>query len=241
MELECGGYKGGWTRVVTLNTHRGDSCPKGWDTDYSQRKRHYCVGGYKAGCYSVKFSTNQTRYARICGQLRGYQKGSMNAFFPAAHALGTAEGYEPEKASSSINGPYVDGISITVGHPRKHVWTYAVGLSDGYTYNYTTGGGYNCPCAQYPGPTPPSFVQYHYHCESGNIGKYTAGKYYTDDGLWDGRKCGRRNNCCTKPGLPWFFREFTVPVESDIEVRICRDQNNVDEDVLVEKMDIYIQ
>ena len=164
----------------------------------------------------------------------------MNAFFSASYAVGTAKGYEPEQASPSINGPYVDGISVTVGYPRKHVWTYAVGLSDDYMYNYTV-GGYNCPCAHPPGPAPPTFVHYHYHCESGNAGRYTAGKYYTNDALWDGRKCGRRNNCCTNPGLPWFFREFTVPVSGDIEVRICRDQNKADEDVLVEKMDIYIQ
>lgn len=243
MELECGGHQGGWTRVVSLNTSRGDRCPKGWNTDYDNvLKNRYCIGGHNAGCYSVKFPVNQTRYTRICGQLRGYQKGSMNAFFPAAQALGTAKGYEPEKATSSINGPYVDGISITAGQPRKHVWTYAVGLSDDYRYNYVTGGGYNCPCAEYPGPAPPTFVQGHYYCESGNTGKFTTGKYYTkDDALWDGRGCGKRNNCCTQAGSPWFFRQLPVPMNEDIEVRICRDQNNSDEEVLVEEMDIYIQ
>ena len=30
MELECGGYKGGWTTIVKLDTSKGDSCPSGW-------------------------------------------------------------------------------------------------------------------------------------------------------------------------------------------------------------------
>lgn len=241
MELDCGGYKGGWTRVVSFNIYRGDKCPQGWQVDHGNYiGRHFCTGGYKAGCYAAQFSTNQTHYTRMCGRLRGYQKGSMNAFFPAAYTLGTASGYKPEEASSSINGPYVDGVSITVGHPRKHIWTYAVGLSDDYNFNYST-GGYNCPCAQHPGPDPPSFVQNHYYCESGISGRFTAGKYYTSDALWDGNGCGKSNNCCTQVGLPWFFRQFSIPLTDNIEVRICRDQNIIDEEVLIEEMEIYIQ
>ena len=30
MELECGGYKGGWMRIADLDTSRGDDCPSGW-------------------------------------------------------------------------------------------------------------------------------------------------------------------------------------------------------------------
>ena len=30
MELECGGHKGSWMRIVNLDTSRGDSCPSGW-------------------------------------------------------------------------------------------------------------------------------------------------------------------------------------------------------------------
>ena len=31
MELECGGYKGGWMRIADYDTSRGDSCPSGWN------------------------------------------------------------------------------------------------------------------------------------------------------------------------------------------------------------------
>ena len=234
MELECGGYKGGWTRIVSLNTSKGDSCPKGWNTDNS-----YCTGGHGAGCYSVTFPTH-IKYRRICGRLGAYQKASMNAFYPTGYALGTASGYQPEKYSASINGPYVDGISITTGSPRKHLWTYAVGLSEDYRYNYTI-GGYNCPCAATPGPQPPSFVQNHYYCESGNVGRFTRGKYYTEDLLWDGLQCTEDNNCCAQVGQPYFFRQLPVPKSGDIEVRICRDQNTDDEGVLLEHMELFVQ
>ena len=30
MELECGGHKGGWTKIVKFDTSQGDSCPSGW-------------------------------------------------------------------------------------------------------------------------------------------------------------------------------------------------------------------
>ena len=31
MELECGGgHKGGWMRIVDLDTSKGDDCPSGW-------------------------------------------------------------------------------------------------------------------------------------------------------------------------------------------------------------------
>ena len=53
----------------------------------------------------------------------------------------------------SIDGGYVDGISITIGSPRKHVWTCAVGLSDDYKYP-----NYNCSCVTHPCSSLPAFV-----------------------------------------------------------------------------------
>ena len=50
---------------------------------------------------------------------------------------------------TKINGVYVDGISITSGNPRNHVWTYAVGLSDDGNNTHA-----NYPCAK----TRPSYV-----------------------------------------------------------------------------------
>ena len=139
--------------------------------------------------------------------------------------------------SRSLDGVYVDGISITSGNPRKHVWTYAVGLSDDYNYPQL-----NCPCANTPGPDPPPFVGSHYYCESGNTGTY-SGEHailYSDP-LWDGAGCLSENSCCYDAGLPWFFCQFPVTTNGDIEVRICRDQVFADEGVAVEQLQLYVQ
>ena len=78
----------------------------------------------------------------------------MDGFYPSAYAHGKVNYYRPitSLTSRSLDGVYVDGISITYGNPRKHVWTYAVGSSDDYNYTQT-----NCPCAKYPGPDPPIY------------------------------------------------------------------------------------
>ena len=87
------------------------------------------------------------------------------------------DGFYASRSSSQpqLDEIYVDGISITSGNSRKHVWTYAVGLSDDYNYPQ-----YNCPCAKYPGPDPPTFVGNHYYCESGNTGTLSRATFYND-------------------------------------------------------------
>ena len=85
--------------------------------------------------------------------VKGYQKGTLDGY----------------KHIQSINGVYVDGVSITLGSPRKHVWTYAVGSSDDYDYRCC-----NCPCDIHSGPPPPAFVGNDYYCESGAVGAITG-------------------------------------------------------------------
>ena len=103
-------------RLADINTNRGDTCPSGWT-----RYKSYCTGGSAAGCYSANFSTNSTSYSKVCGKVLGYQKGSMDSFFPSAYAHGRADDHIPVTSSQSLDGVYVDGISITTGSPRKHV------------------------------------------------------------------------------------------------------------------------
>ena len=108
MELTCGGITGGWMRIANIDTTQGDDCPSGWSK--ITQPRPLCRGsGDAAGCYSAYFSNSKTEYNSICGKLRGYQKGSTSAF------------YARFTSSRSINAPYLDGVSITVNNPRKHV------------------------------------------------------------------------------------------------------------------------
>ena len=230
MELDCGGNKGGWMKIADIK--KGDTCPSGWTRRYTS----YCSGGAAAGCYSARFSTNSTSYSKVCGKMLGYQKGTTNGFYPSAYAHGKVNGYKPTTSSRSLDGVYVDGISITSGNPRKHVWTYAVGWSDDANYPQ-----FNCPCAKYPGPNPPAFVGTNYYCESGNVGRGDYVTLYDADKLWDGAGCEPENNCCYDAGMPWFFRQFPATTTGDIEVRICRDQHFGDEDIAVEELQLFVQ
>ena len=229
MELECGGHRGGWTTIVKLDMSKEDSCPSGWTniTTPGASPKVVCRSGYEAaGCHSAIFTTYNVTFNKICGQVKGYQKGSNDAF--------RSTGYDNIK---SINDHYVDGLSITLGIPRKHVWTYAIGLTDDANYP-----NHNCPCAATPGPDPPAFVGDHYYCESGIRGDYSSEEYYTSDVLWDGYGCYHaNNNCCTNPDMPWFFRQFSRSMQDHLEARICQNGGFSNEDTLVESIELYIQ
>ena len=171
-----------------------------------------------AGCYSTNFSTFSIPYSKVCGMAVGYQMDSADAF-----------GF-----ITSINGPYVDGISITYGIPRKHIWTYAIGGSDRSDIEKR-----NCPCSEFSGRLPPSFVHDNYYCESGTM---LDGKgVFTDDPVWDGEGCSDGNSCCSDPSLPWFYRQLPLTASEDIETRICRKGKQDDENILVKELQLYVK
>ena len=220
MELQCGGHKGGWMKIADHDMGKGDGCPEGWNKTTANGISLCRPPSDNVGCYSTVFMVYNTSYNKICGKIEGYQKGATDGF-----------------RESSIDSTYVDGISITLGSPRKHVWTYAVGLSDDHKISHSD----NCPCAKHRGRVPPTFVGNHYYCESGNIGPYDLNTYYTNDPLWDGNGCLAGNNCCTNIDQPWFFRQMVMKRQDYIEVRMCSDQGFPDEGAVVKQIQLYVQ
>ena len=154
----------------------------------------------------------------ICGQNRSYQKRIPDAF---------------KVSLQSINDPYVDGISITLGSPRQHVWTYAATGSDGLNSG-------NCPCAPVPGASPPIFVNNNYYCESGTSGAPQSPSFYLSDPLWNGLGCPENSGCCASLGMPWFYRKAPTRLSEDIEVCICKNSPYSDEDTAIEELDIFV-
>lgn len=71
---------------------------------------------------SAFFALGHT-YSRVRGAVQALSKGSPDAFREEA---GRSSGGEP-----TIDEPYVDGVSITHGAPRRHIITYVAGLSYG--------------------------------------------------------------------------------------------------------------
>ena len=74
----CGG-EGGWTRVAYVDmSQSGATCPQGlMQTTLSGLT---LCGRNGPGCQSTVFSTLGLNYSQVCGQLRGYQRGTPDAF-----------------------------------------------------------------------------------------------------------------------------------------------------------------
>ena len=220
------GSGGGWTRLAYLDmSDATQNCPSGFRLYQSGGVRACGRTNSGAGCVSVQFPSNGISYSQICGRVTGYQFYSPDAFY-----IG----------SNDINFHYVDGVSITRGSPRQHVWTLANGLTDSYN-NYSQ---YICPCSTGSTQAISLFVGNHYFCESGNHASTWSQILYTSDPLWDGQGCGSlESSCCNVPGIPWFHRDYGSTTTTDyIELRVCGDGGATnDEDSPVSYYEIYFK
>ena len=132
-----------------------------------------------------------------------------------------------------IDSPYLDGVSITHGSPgsRKHIWSFGIGA-----YQHTHHG---CPCSQRGGNKPPAFVGNDYYCESGHSNANGFPHQWDIEKLWDG-KC-YAGNCCKAKGMPYFNKTLGASTTDRLEVRLCKDQDNNDEDLAIERMELFIR
>jgi hypothetical protein len=216
----CG--PGQWHRVAYIDmTDPQQNCPVEW-REYEAGTIRAC--GRVATCSRKTFSTNR-QYSKVCGRIIGYQLSSTDAF---------------QSGHGSIDGAYVDGVSVTYGNPRNHVWTFAGGWSEIIHPNSNI---YNCPCSDSPSTTPPpSFVGERYFCESANKDEnYRDNHLYTSDKLWDGEQCDNEGTCCTDKSPPWFSIEIPTPTVDAIEVHICGNEGLNNENTPIELLEIYIQ
>uniref|UniRef100_A0A1X7TMX4 Uncharacterized protein n=1 Tax=Amphimedon queenslandica TaxID=400682 RepID=A0A1X7TMX4_AMPQE len=181
-----------------------------------------------------QFPSNGISYSQVCGRVVGYQYASTDAVYPG---LG----------HNDINSHYVDGISITRGSPRQHVWTLMAGFSEASYYLQDNDGATNCPCSQgsTQNSTLQSFIGNDYFCESGNpsTNNSVQSVLYTSDPLWDGKGCGiLEGNCCTsRPSLPWFNKVLGTTTTDYLELRVCADQQTDNEDVSVSFYELYVK
>ena len=220
----CAGVGGGWRRIAHININAGGDCPNGWREDtYSGISFCRVVSDGWYTCSSAYFSTNGTNYQRVCGRARGYQKGRQFGFYSYHHA-----------GQTTIDGYYGDGLLITYGSPRQHIWSYTIGTYDNNTYSY------NCPCAVGGGSSPPPFVGTNYYCESGAADIWNSSAYYFNDPLWDRSGC-ITSNCCDTPTQPWFYRELSGTTTNDIEARLCTRYNFANGSPLIDQLELYIQ
>ena len=210
-------------------TESGATCPPGLSLQQYNNIDHGVCGRpnpSSAGCSSTTFSTFGLNYFKVCGQVRGYQYHSPDAF----HRL-----------SKGIDSYYVDGVSITYGQcPRKHIWTYACGIRENQVNTW------GCPCnTGYSGGNKvvSSFVGNHYYSESGlDPGKSWTSVLYANDFLWDGKNCDSHEaSCCTNSTMPWFYQVLDDIIQDDIELRVCGDYGLPDEDTSLDIIELYVR
>ena len=210
-------------RVAGLDmTNSNHQCPSGLMEHIYSGKRT-CVKTETDDCSSANnFITPGVEYSHVCGRVIGYQYGQPEAF--------------------RIHGNleyYVDGVSLTHGDPRQHIWTFAAASDEEGSSLYSY-----CPCTITNGGSPvlpPAFVGNDYFCDTGSE-ELPRAMFYGDDPLWDGAGCGPLNTCCSFNTPPWFYKQLPQPTIDNIEMRVCTSGYLIgNEDVAIEMVDIYVQ
>ena len=210
------------------------TCPPAWELITTPRRS--CARPSNAvgrTCDSVVFPTQNNQYAQVCGRIKGYQVGQPGAFY-----------LENTGNPQTIDGPYVDGVSLTYGNPQQHIWTFAAELDEGHELG---SADHYCPCTMSSFHnqdiiTVPSFVGNNYFCETGvPPGQTWSSNFYADDPLWDGQGCGPTSTCCTINNPPWFCKQLPQSINADLEVRLCSVDSIDFENIPIELIEIYIK
>ena len=228
MNRHCCNSPGGWMRVAYLNmTDPTQQCPDGWRELTSPiRTCRRANGSYMN---SVRFNTHGILYNRVCGRIIGYQYGTPEAF----------SFYNEIPSNYTIEGSYVDGVSVTYGQQghRRHIWTFVGAKGESHQATVV------CPCTNTANIRIPPWVGTDYFCESGTTTAQES-VFYSQDPLWDGQGCGPRSTCCSFNQPPWFCKQLSEATNQNIEVRlmtVAYPHLLEHEDTPIELIELYIQ
>ena len=225
----CGGP--GWRRAAYLNmSDPTQTCPPAWELIATPRR--FCARSSNAGsrsCYSAMFPTQGIQYSQVCGRIIGYQSGEPQAF---------------TNSGGRIDEQYVDGVSLTYGSPRQHIWTFVNALQEAQGFSES-----KCPCTNTNEQgiiNISSFIGNDYFCETGappdqSYNSSWSRILFADDPLWDGQGCGPTSTCCTFNNPPWFCKQIPQSTSADLEVRLCSRGSARYENTPVELIEIYVK
>ena len=209
----CNNTAIGWLRVGYIRLSDGQ-CPKRVETLTTPTGEQLCVTPDRAGCSSAYFYP-YNNYTEVCGRVVGY-------------STGTPDGMVAVATNSTIDNPYVDGISITETErgfhtTRKHIWTFAAEHDQNRS----------CSCdPRSSAPSPPDFVGDHYYCDM------ATPNYDPNNPIWDETSCPTTGNC--QP--PWFHRKVSRSSPFSLfEVRWCTDEGASNERVGVKILELYVR
>ena len=209
VDQHCCNSTGGWVRVANIDmTDPNQQCPPGFNLRTDVRSCDSSDTGY--GCTPITFPSHSIEYRKVCGRIRAYEYGHVNAFYQYYFSN-----------SRTIEELYLHGMSLTHGrHPRQHIWTFASAFSE-YFSNFRA-----CPCTRtdqpYTGAVPP-FIGEDYFCDTAVTAtqRRPTTVLYADDPLWDGQGCGPTSTCCSFNRPPWFCKQLPQSTTDDLELRVC--------------------
>ena len=222
IRVHCGA--GEWHRVAYLNmSDPSQQCPSSW-REYNTNQFRACgrpvstVASRPAQTFHISH-----QYSKVWGRVIAIQVASPDAFY----------------SRRGINEGYIDGVSITHGSPRNHIWSYVGSYSEN-TIRHNA-----CPCNYSRANQPQSFVGSNYYCESANAGNPNQnwqGQVFPNDKLWDREQCSHEGTCCTGANTPpWFGVNLNSSTSDDIEVRVMGSESTANEDTPIELLEIYVQ
>ena len=212
----------------------GSVCPTGWALHTSPISG---CGRTKAASYicdSAFFSVSGQTYSRVCGRILDYQVESTDAFHSSVRA-----------GRTSIDSGYVNGVSMTHGPAgsRQHIWAFASALYDNNLIDITLLGTvlflHKLAIA--------GLISYPHSSRKTTsvileaLGLAVGIIYYSDDPLWDGAGCGEDSTCCQFNNPPWFYSTLPQATTNNVEARICLDQTDSHENVVIYFLEIFVR
>lgn len=102
-----------------------------------------------------------------------------------------------------------------------------------------------CPCQTGANTVPvPHFIGYHdYYCEAGSYWHPQFSNWYINDPLWDGKDCPNKESpCCAFSNkFPWFYKTLPLTTENSIEVRVCTNGGDQEENLGISQFELYVK
>ena len=216
----CGG--GVWMMIGEISMNRRFSqCPGALQRVYISNRR-YCYRR-SSPCSTVSFDSFGKNYTEVCGYVRAYQYGHPDAF----------------SSNNPSIGFYGEGISVTHGSSKNHLWSYIIG-SQYPSRSYYSGSG-SCPCSNYGSkPSPPSQVGTNYYCDSGTTSSSSSTLYGT--ALWSrSGTCQSYSTCCNNPDQPWFKASTSTRTTDNVDLNWCASSSVGSEEAATTDVFLYIK
>ena len=211
----CNGIPGRWKRIAYLN-NTDMKCPDRFEVRNGTSSPPLCKRiDASAGCSSVIYPSNGTSYSQVCGTVRVHPEGTPDGF--ASH------NNQIPRNVQSVNQNYVDGVSLTYGDcsNRNHIWTYTAAVTVG---DSTRG------CDQCTYMKPSNIPRTNFTCISAHCSD--ADNCFPNT-LW----CNEAQQCF---GNETFYRQLSESTTDNIEMRVCRDQDRDDEDILISFVELFV-